>query len=77
MHLKTVFSLLVPALAPLGRVEGAPSEGYTSYEAGFNETALSFDHHGLTARQGLKPALRIMPLGASIVSGVGSSTGNG
>ncbi|KFY68955.1 hypothetical protein V496_00654 [Pseudogymnoascus sp. VKM F-4515 (FW-2607)] len=77
MHLTTVFSLIVPALAFLGRVEGAPSRDYTSYEAEFNETSLSFDHFSLAARQDAKPALRIMPLGASIVSGVGSSTGNG
>ncbi len=77
MHLKTVFSLLVPALALLGRVESAPSGDYASFETAFNDTDLSFNHFGLTTRQAAKPALRIMPLGASIVSGVGSSTGNG
>jgi len=77
MYLKSVASLLVPALAIFGGVEGAPSQLYSSYEAEFNATSLSFDHVGLTARQVTKPALRIMPLGASIVSGVGSSTGNG
>jgi hypothetical protein len=77
MHFKTVFSLVVPALAFLGNVDGAPSEKYASFLAEYNETTSSFNHLSLTARQGARPELRIMPLGASIVSGVGSSTGNG
>ncbi|KAM0209842.1 hypothetical protein ACHAQD_011019 [Fusarium lateritium] len=77
MHLKTVFSLVVPALAFLGTVAGAPSTQYSSYEADFNNSSLALNHGSLDARQNARPALRIMPLGASIVTGVGSSTGNG
>ena len=77
MHVKTVLSLIVPALAFLGGVEGVPSGQYYSYETELNENTFASDHVGLTTRQSAKPALRIMPLGASIVSGVGSSTGNG
>ncbi|KAM0547793.1 hypothetical protein ACHAPJ_010254 [Fusarium lateritium] len=77
MHVKTVLSLIVPALAFLGGVEGVPSGQYSSYESGLKETTFGSNHVGLTSRQSAKPALRIMPLGASIVSGVGSSTGNG
>ncbi|QPC77957.1 hypothetical protein HYE68_008709 [Fusarium pseudograminearum] len=70
MHFKTIFSLVVPALAFLGGAAGLPSGQYSDYESEFNNV-------GLTTRQNAKPALRILPLGASIVSGVGSSTGNG
>jgi len=77
MHLKTVFNLLVPALAFIGGVNAAPPKQYSSYQADFNETSLVYGGPELVARQGGKPALRIMPLGASIVSGVGSTTGNG
>ncbi|EKJ76429.1 hypothetical protein FPSE_03428 [Fusarium pseudograminearum CS3096] len=70
MHFKTIFSLIVPALAFLGGAAGLPSGQYSDYESEFNNV-------GLTTRQNAKPALRILPLGASIVSGVGSSTGNG
>lgn len=61
----------MPALAFLSRVEGALSGDYTSYEPDFNGTNLPFGYPSLTARQGSRPALRIMPLGASIVTGVG------
>ena len=78
MHLKSIDSLLVPALALPGGADGAPSGDYASYDDSlFNETILASGSFGLTARQNARPALRIMPLGASIVSGVGSSSGNG
>lgn len=77
MHLKTVCSLLVPALAYFGGIEAAPSNRFPSFEADFNETTLHYGSSDLVVRQNNRPALRIMPLGASIVSGVGSSTGNG
>ncbi|KAF4995624.1 hypothetical protein FGRMN_5016 [Fusarium graminum] len=77
MHVKTVFSLVLPALAFLGGAAGLPSGQYSDYEAEYKENAFVSTHAGLTTRQSAKPALRILPLGASIVSGVGSSTGNG
>ncbi|RTE69040.1 hypothetical protein BHE90_016583 [Fusarium euwallaceae] len=77
MHVKTVLSLIVPALALLGGVAGVPSGRYSSYESELKDTSFASNHVGLTTRQSAKPALRILPLGASIVSGVGSSTGNG
>jgi hypothetical protein len=77
MHLNTLFSFIVPTLAFWGRGEGAYIRDYTSYQAESNETSFSLTYASLTARQNGRPELRIMPLGASIVSGVGSSTGNG
>ena len=77
MHLRAVVSLLVPALALLGRVDAAPSGDYASYEPDFNETTLFSNGFRLVARQDKRPELRIMALGASIVTGVGSSSGNG
>ncbi|KAL2064102.1 hypothetical protein VTL71DRAFT_4596 [Oculimacula yallundae] len=77
MHFKAVISLLVPALALLGGAKGAPSGEYSSYELEFNQTIEFSNQFGISARQNAKPALRIMPLGASIVTGVGSSSGNG
>ncbi|OBS29554.1 hypothetical protein FPOA_03491 [Fusarium poae] len=77
MHVRTVFSLIVPVLAFLDRVAGLPSGQYSDYESEYYGNALASNHAGLTTRQNAKPELRIMPLGASIVSGVGSSTGNG
>ena len=77
MHLRAVVSLLVPALALLGRVDAAPSGDYASYEPDFNETTLFSNGFRLVARQDNRPELRIMALGASIVTGVGSSSGNG
>ncbi|GKU19782.1 unnamed protein product [Fusarium langsethiae] len=77
MHVKTVFSLIVPVLAFLDGVAGLPSGQYSDYQTEFHENALASNHVGLTTRQNAKPELRILPLGASIVSGVGSSTKNG
>jgi hypothetical protein len=84
MHVKTVLSLVVPALAFLGGAAGLSPGQYSDYESEFKDEhfgpihiGLRQDHIGLTTRQSSKPALRILPLGASIVSGVGSSTGNG
>ncbi|KAK2669954.1 SGNH hydrolase superfamily [Fusarium oxysporum f. sp. vasinfectum] len=77
MHFKTVFSLFVPALTFLGGAAGLPSGQYSDYESDFRDNTFASNHAGLTTRQSAKPALRILPLGASIVSGVGSSTGNG
>ncbi|KAL9572343.1 hypothetical protein ACKAV7_003544 [Fusarium commune] len=77
MHVKTLLSLAVPALAFLGGVAGVPSGQYSSYDSELKGTNFAPNHAYLKARQNAKPALRIMPLGASIVSGVGSSTGNG
>lgn len=79
MHVKTVFSLVVPGLAFLGEVAGLSPGHYSDYESEFGENNFGSIHVGvgLTTRQIAKPALRILPLGASIVSGVGSSTGNG
>ncbi|KAF5660854.1 integrin alpha n-terminal [Fusarium heterosporum] len=77
MHVNSVLHLVTPALAFIGGVAGVPSGQYSSYEANFVDTTLSPRHASLHARQGTRPALRILPLGASIVSGVGSSTGNG
>lgn len=77
MHFKAIFSLVVPALAFLGGVAGLPSGQYYDYETKFSENDFASNHAGLTTRQNTKPALRILPLGASIVSGVGSRTGNG
>jgi hypothetical protein len=69
MHVKTVFSLVVPALAFFGGAAGLPSGQYSDYEPGFRDNDLTSNHTGLTIRPNAK--------GASIVSGVGSSTGNG
>jgi hypothetical protein len=77
MHLQALISLALPALALLGAAAGVPSGQYSSYDLGLNETNFASSHADLKARQSQRPALRIMPLGASIVSGVGSSTGNG
>ncbi|PCD42871.1 hypothetical protein AU210_005395 [Fusarium oxysporum f. sp. radicis-cucumerinum] len=79
MHVKTLLSLAVPALAFLGGVAGVPSRKYSSYDYDLELKGTNFapDLADLKARHSAKPALRIMPLGASIVSGVGSSTGNG
>ncbi|KAF5635566.1 integrin alpha n-terminal [Fusarium sp. NRRL 25303] len=77
MHLQNFLSLALPALAFLGGVAGVPSGQYSSYDLELKETSLSPNDGDLKTRQSEKPALRIMPLGASIVSGVGSSTGNG
>lgn len=72
-----VFNLIVPALIFLGGAAGLPSGQYSDYELEFREKHLASNSVGLTSRQNVKPALRILPLGASIVSGVGSSTMNG
>ncbi|RFN46103.1 integrin alpha n-terminal [Fusarium flagelliforme] len=72
-----VFNLIVPALAFLGGAAGLPSGQHSDYELEFRENHFASNHAGLTPRQSAKPALRILPLGASIVSGVGSSTKNG
>lgn len=79
MHVKTVISLVVPALAFLSGVAGLVPGQYSDYESEFGENIFGSIHVGvgLKNRQSAKPALRILPLGASIVSGVGSSTGNG
>ncbi|KAJ0147758.1 Ammonium transporter 2 [Fusarium oxysporum f. sp. albedinis] len=79
MHVKTLLSLAVPALAFLGGVAGVPSRKYSSYDYDLELKGTNFapDYADLKARHSAKPALRIMTLGASIVSGVGSSTGNG
>ncbi|CAD0052821.1 unnamed protein product [Aureobasidium pullulans] len=77
MHVETVFSLVVPALAFFGGATCLPSKQYSDYESAFRDNDLTSNHTSLTIRQNAKLALRILPLGASIVSGVGSSTGNG
>ncbi|CAD0097379.1 unnamed protein product [Aureobasidium mustum] len=77
MHVKTMFSLVVQALAFFSGAAGLPSGQYSDYETGFRDNDLTSNHTDLMIRQNAKPALRILPLGASIVSGVGSSTGNG
>ncbi|KAM0433675.1 hypothetical protein ACHAQK_009109 [Fusarium lateritium] len=80
MHAKTVLSLVVPALAFLGGAAGLSPGQYSEYESEFKEDhfgSINVGGLGLKTRQSAKPALRILPLGASIVSGVGSSTGNG
>jgi hypothetical protein len=77
MHVKTVFGLIVPALTFIDGVVGLPPRQYFECETGCRDHDLTSNHTGLTIRQNGKPALRILPLGASIVSGVGSSTGNG
>jgi hypothetical protein len=80
MHAKTVLSLVVPALAFLGGAAGLSPGQYSEYESEFKEDhfgSINVGGVGLKTRQSAKPALRILPLGASIVSGVGSSTGNG
>jgi hypothetical protein len=77
MHVKTVFGLIIPALTFIDGVVGLPSRQYSDYETGFRGHDITSNLTGLTIRQNAKPALRILPLGASIVSGVGSSTSNG
>ena len=77
MRLKTVFSLVVPGFAFLGTVNGIPSGRVALHNDDFGDISLSSNHSSLLGRADERPELRIMPLGASIVFGVGSSSGNG
>jgi hypothetical protein len=72
-----VFSLIMPALAFTGGAACFPPGQYSGYASELGGDPFVSNHTSLTTRQSSKPALRILPLGASIVSGVGSSTGNG
>jgi hypothetical protein len=70
-----ILKLLVPVLLATEVVAGVP-RAYSNYGVDFN-ISNSFDYADIGSRQASRPDLRIMPLGASIVTGLGSSTGNG
>ncbi len=77
MNLKAVLPLLLQALFVTDFVVAFPAP-YAEFEDGFNST-YQFDNivPGLPKRQNDKVALRILPLGASIVYGGDSTDKNG
>lgn len=75
MFLKSAVALLVSALLT-DIVTAGVLGGHAHHHAHLNKTTIP-EFGPLDARQNSRPALRIMPLGASIVAGQGSSAGNG
>ena len=73
--MNNILKLLLPALLAT-TVAAAVLKVYPDYDEDFN-VSTSLDYESIGTRQANRPALRIMPLGASIVTGLGSSTGNG